>query len=259
MVSNSKTNAAVIVDRLGAHRDAVVHQENPLVAQGIWENCRPSPRDEIEGHIGQEWRDTYHLVCNLGTAAFVDDRARARLANSLPAKKVSNLQRLCIVRHMRSDPGLVVQKPSPAELHRDYVFAPTHSLHSELCMVLQVRCFLLPDVGFAHAGSVSAQDVVQEITLEEYRARTTPWSNSGQTDYGFDPSKCVMAHEVAFAPKGDHGANVSIWLDAHPVKLEQSQIKRSRKVSLSRSIFVTRYLCITYTVFLMTHALPMHS
>jgi hypothetical protein len=46
----------------------------------------------------------------------------------------------------------------------------------------------------------------------------------------YNPSKFVTAHEVAFAPKGEHCANVSIWFDALPVRLEQSQIKRSRRL-----------------------------
>ena len=35
---------------------------------------------------------------------------------------------------------------------------------------------------------------------------------------------------IAFGPKGDHFANVSIWFDVLPIKLEQSQIKRSRRL-----------------------------
>jgi hypothetical protein len=40
----------------------------------------------------------------------------------------------------------------------------------------------------------------------------------------------IMATEVAFAPKGEYNANVSIWFDAKPIQLEPSQIKRCRRI-----------------------------
>ncbi|KAL7537243.1 hypothetical protein ACHAXR_007688 [Thalassiosira sp. AJA248-18] len=233
----AKTNAQIIVDRLAAHRENVVHQENPIIAQSIWENCRPSHRRSNEerwsvsssGDNGrqsildmeQEWADTYSLVCNSGVSIFTGGIGKAI------SKKLTLLQKLCIVRLMRSSDGLFQQESSSSQLHRDYIFAPTHSLHSELCMILQVRFFLLIDVNFTRASELAPEYIVKEISFEEYKSRTTPWSATG---HGFDPSKCVVAHEVAFAPKGDHNANVSIWFDALPIKLEQSQIKRSRRL-----------------------------
>mmetsp|Transcript_543 Transcript_543/g.1198 ORF Transcript_543/g.1198 Transcript_543/m.1198 type:complete len:358 (-) Transcript_543:396-1469(-) len=94
-------------------------------------------------------------------------------------------------------------------------------------MILQDRYFLLLEVNFTSTSELSPEDVVKEISFDDYKSRTTPWSPTGHL---FDPSKCVTAHEVAFAPKGDHNANVSIWFNALPVKLEQSQIKRSRRL-----------------------------
>ena len=63
---------------------------------------------------------------------------------------------------MRGGPGPLGQDFG---LHRGYVFAPTHSLHSELCMVLQVRYFVLPEVDFANAAGISPGHVAREITL----------------------------------------------------------------------------------------------
>ena len=212
--ATSKTNARVIIDTLTIHNDNIVHQENPLVQQSIWEHCRPSQKGIItspSGHVDIEkaWLDTYRLCSNSGTTAFN--------VKKMMSEKVSELQKLCIVRKLRGGDSM---------LSRDYLFSPTHSLNSELCMILQERYFLLPDVSYTSVGDVSATDVVKEISSDEYEARTTPWT----IGHSFDPTKVVTAHEVAFAPKGDHSANVSIWFDAEPIKLEPSQIKRSRRL-----------------------------
>lgn len=220
------------MDRLGAHRDSTVHQENPLISQSIWENCRPShhgrgdhPGGTAKGILEseQEFRDTYDLVCNSNVSAFTGG-VRSK---SIPLRKVSELQKLCIVRllHTTDQEGL-----SPAEssqLHRDYVFTPTHSLHSELCMILQARYFLLADINYS-TGNVSSNDIVKEISLEEYTARTTPWSDS---EYSFNPGKVVTAHEIAFAPKGDNSANISVWFDVVPIKVSRSRIPIPRSNS----------------------------
>ena len=232
--ATAKTNAQIIVDRLGAHRDSVVHQENPLVAQSIWENCRPSHHGRGRGveyygnknsilELEQEWNDTYSLVCNSNVSIFTGG---VRPTN-IPLRKVSDLQKLCIVRAMYSSSSVQDAADSSSQLHRDYVFTPTHSLHSELCMILQARYFLLADVNYSSVSGLSPEDIVKEITYDEYECRTTPWAGG---EHRFDPSRVVAAHQVAFAPKGDHSANVSIWFDAQPVKLEQSQIKRSRRL-----------------------------
>jgi len=232
--ATSKTNAQIIVDRFSHFRESAVHQESPLIAQNIWENCRPSQHvcyqklDDASGssgsksilHMEQEWSDTYALVCNSGVPVFTGGR---RPPNESPTK-LSHLQKLCIVRLMHSSDGF--QQEASSQLHRDFVFSPTHSIHSELCMILQERYFLLLDVNFTSIADVSRKGIVKEMSAAEYNARTTPWSS---TRYEFDSSKCITAHEVAFAPKGDHTANVSIWFDARPIKLEQSQIKRSRR------------------------------
>ncbi|KAL7554600.1 hypothetical protein ACHAWF_018087 [Thalassiosira exigua] len=250
-LASSKTNAEIITDTLAAHRENSVHQENPLVAQTVWEGCRPSRRgihrDErfargsgepkTPEESEREWIDTYALVCNERVSAFAGESTSRvgapRKLSGDPAgtevpieqQKVSDFQKLCIAFVMRTRDGIDQDRGS-SELHRDYVFAPTHSLGSELCMILQVRYFLLPDVNFNVAG-VTPEDVAKEITFYEYRMMNTAWSNS---HIPFNPSRVVTAHEVAFAPKGDHGANVSIWFDAPPVSLEPSQIKRSRRL-----------------------------
>jgi len=157
------------------------------------------------------------------TSTFTRGRIRVRA----PSKKLSDLQKLCIAHAMRYSDGPFQQEPNCSRLHRDYIFAPTHSLQSELCMILQDRYFLLLDVNFTSAADISPDDIAKEISFDDYKYHTTPWSSM---EHSFDPSKYVTAHEVAFAPKGDHSANVSIWFDAFTVKLEQSQIKRSRRL-----------------------------
>ncbi|KAL3816379.1 hypothetical protein ACHAXA_000457 [Cyclostephanos tholiformis] len=233
--ATANTNAQVIIDRLAAHRESSVHQENFLIPQSIWENCRPSmsrelgrtssPSDDGIRSIldaEREWFDTYALVTNERVTIYNKEN---RHAMNPPIKKLSHLQKLCIVRLMRSDKEGT--NPS-SQLHRDYVFAPTHSLHSELSMILQVRYFVLLDVNFMHADEISPNEVVKEISYDEFKARITPCCITGMLRC--DPNKLVTAHEVAFAPKGEHFANVSIWFDSHPVRLEQSQIKRSRRL-----------------------------
>jgi hypothetical protein len=69
--------------------------------------------------------------------------------------------------------------------------------------------------------------------LDEYVARLTPWS---QTGVPYSPFKVVRGHEVAFSPKGDTACNFSIWFDEEPVRLEQTQIKRSRRIKQVRSL-----------------------
>ena len=237
--ASSKTSAPIVVDRLACHREGALHQENPLVSQNIWEHCRPSEQrggrthgaggarsDRLRGEgvlldVERVWSDTCALVCNSGVPAFAAGRAPA---STLP-RKLSDLQRLCIVHVMRGGDGPFQQGEYSSRLHRDFVFSPTHALCGELCMVLQARYFLL----LQHPPR-SACDIVKEISFEEYQARTTPWS----AGYPFDPRRCATAHEVAFAPKGDHGANVSIWFDARPVELEEGQVKRRRRLKQRR-------------------------
>ena len=244
--ATSHTNARVIIDRFGQHNDDVVHQENPLIAQSIWENCRPSQQAGVCNNntfssdtgntfldMGQAWGDTYQLVSNCGTSTFTGDTDTSKHPSSA---KLSDLQKLCIIRLLRGGDGLSCEKGS-SELHKDYTFAASHSLLSELCMILQTRYFLLLDVDFTSADNVSSNDIVEEISYEEFKYRTTPWSHSV---YPFNPSVCITAHEVAFSPKGDK-ANVSIWFDAEPIKLEPSQIKRSRRLKQKKKTKITNH------------------
>lgn len=239
--ASAKTNAQIIVDRFAAHRDCAVHQENPLIAQGIWENCRPSLRHNKSSQHGDEneisWKDTYALICNTAVPAFgsLNNTNITPSTRSL-SKKLSELQKLCIVSIMRGEDSTFISSSSGSGsgklhlLHRDYVFTPTHSLHSELCMVLQTRYFILHnDEGGDHQSISAAADkhsIVEEISFAEYKSRATPWNSS----YRLSKSKVVVATEVAFAPKGDSNANVSIWFEATPIKLEPSQIKRCRRL-----------------------------
>ncbi len=74
--ASAKTNAQIIVDRFAAHRDSAVHQENPMIVQGIGENWRPSVargnKQQQGGDVNEDvgWEDTYALVCNTGVPAF---------------------------------------------------------------------------------------------------------------------------------------------------------------------------------------------
>ena len=76
--ASAKTNAQIIVDRFAAHRDSAVHQENPMIVQGIWENCRPSVArgnkqqqgGDVNEDVGWDCReDTYAVVCFPGVAS----------------------------------------------------------------------------------------------------------------------------------------------------------------------------------------------
>ena len=243
--ATANTNALVIIDRHAGHREASIHQENFLVPQSIWENCRPSKSGEFGRRVASssppasdaewDWFDTYALVTNERVPIFA---GVSRHDVHAPYEKLSRLKKLCIVRHMRSED----ERSNPSsQYHRDYVFAPTHSLHSELCMILQERYFELPEVDFTYADGISHEIVAREISLAEYVARTrchmtgmSPYdSHKFVTAHEMSPCnshKFVIAHEVAFAPKGEHFANVSIWFDASPVRLEPSQIKRSRRL-----------------------------
>lgn len=241
------TNARVIVDPLILHNASAIHWANPLVPQTIWEHCRPSQRGSgfsratelVKTH--QEWIDTYRLVCNSGCSAFGDGGQDMK-----QVKKVDELHRLCIVRLMRI--GESPYSPSmsggssvqSSRLHEDYVFSPTHALYGELCMVLQSRYFLVLDVDFDNGDCVDVGDIVREISSDEHKARTTPWIHG----YYVDPSKVVMAHEVVFAPKGDHAANPSIWFDALPIQLGPAQIKRYRRLKQkSKTEIRSGYIC----------------
>jgi hypothetical protein len=216
-MATSKTNAQIIVDPQAAHRESAIHQENPLISQSIWQHCRPSLKEgkgSNGGASSSEFEDTYKIVCNTGIPVFhgVNDR---RHIQNLP-EKLSELHKLCIVEHFRTTQD------------RDFLYSPTHSLRGELCMILQTRYFRLED---AADGCVERDAIVQEISLDEYVARLTPWSPTG---IPYSPFKVVRGHEVAFSPKGDTACNFSIWFDEEPVRLEQTQIKRSRRIKQVR-------------------------
>jgi hypothetical protein len=218
-MATSKTNAQIIVDPQAAHRESAIHQENPLISQSIWQHCRPSLKESKgsgDDVSSTEFEDTYRIVCNAGIPVFygVNDR---RHNQNLP-EKLSELHKLCIVEHFRTTQD------------RDFLYSPTHSLRGELCMILQTRYFRLEDVA---DGYVERDAIVQEISLDEYVARLTPWS---QTGVPYSPFKVVRGHEVAFSPKGDTACNFSIWFDEEPVRLEQTQIKRSRRIKQVRSL-----------------------
>lgn len=84
--------------------------------------------------------------------------------------------------------------------------------------------------------NATKDSIVQEISFQDYTSRSTPWSTRG---IPYTPSEVVSVHEIAFAPKGDHGSNVSMWFDETPVSLEQSQIKRSRRMKQKHKTDVT--------------------
>ncbi len=229
-IATTKTNAKLIVDRLAAHRDSSVHQENPLINHSIWENCRPSQRGGVERggvhndvddplYFEQMWADTYALICN--DCMFISGVENVKL----PSQVITDLQKLCIVRLMHID-----HAQFQANHYRDYIFSPTHSLHSELCMILQTRYFFLPDVIFTNANDIRCEDLVKEITVDLYHKLGA----SVETK-----NKVITAYEVAFAPKGDHFANVTIWFSPCPVfNLEQSQIKSIRRLKQKKKILI---------------------
>jgi len=205
------TNAQILIDRLAAQRVSIIFQKNFLIPQSIWENCRN------EGSANSEWMDTYYLVCNYGIHSFLGRHVpRVR-----PIAKISHLQKLCMVHRIRSNEQV------SSQLYRDYVFAPTHSIQSELCMILQTCYFYLPRIQYTSVSQVPAEAVVRQISLDEYRKHTTPWSSSY---IHAEQGNFVIVHEVAFAPKGQHDSNLSFWFNTPAIKLEASQIKRSRRL-----------------------------
>jgi hypothetical protein len=239
-IATAKTNTKVIIDGHAAHRDSAVHQENPLIDQSIWENCRPSQRGVATDAVHQGvvsldwehvWSDTYSLVCNdcksiCREEKHVQKQGKEERVENEVTEELNSLQKLCIVRLMHIDP--MIQENH----YRDFIFAPTHSLHGELCMVLQTRYFFLPDVTFSNADDIRRDDVVKEVSMDRYHQLT-----AGQK---------IIAHEVAFAPKGDHFANVSIWFGADIVSLEQSQIKRNRKLKQKKKELIRNNHGITH-------------
>lgn len=154
-MASAKTNARIIVDRLAAHRENSIHQVNPLIPQSIWDNCRPSLCDrrnmKVSGidrtgnDIENEFEDTYALICNMNVPVFngIKDTKNNRHGEAGSSQKINELQRLSIVRLMHNGDGefqggdeAVVGgvKVKKSQLYRDFLFSPTHSLHSELCM-----------------------------------------------------------------------------------------------------------------------------
>ena len=177
-IATAKTNTKVIIDGHAAHRDSAVHQENPLIDQSIWENCRPSQRGVAtnavhRGVISHDWErvwsDTYDLVCNdckvCGEEKPVEKGEEKRVDNEV-TEALNRLQKLCIVRRMHIEP--IVQENH----YRDFIFAPTHSLRGELCMVLQTRYFFLPNVTFTSPDDVRRDDVVVEVSMDRYNQLT---------------------------------------------------------------------------------------
>jgi hypothetical protein len=154
-MASAKTNARIIVDRLAAHRENSIHQVNPLIPQSIWDNCRPSlcdrrnmkvyGIDRTDNDIENEFEDTYALICNMNVPVFngIKDTKNNRHGEAGSSQKINELQRLSIVRLMHNGDGefqcgdeAVVGgvKVKKSQLYRDFLFSPTHSLHSELCM-----------------------------------------------------------------------------------------------------------------------------
>ena len=214
-MATSKTNAQIIVDPLAAHRESATHQENPLITPSVWQHCRPSLKQAKVSNDGSEteFEDTYKLVCNTNVPIFLGNNERRHCQNDQSlSEKLSELQKLCIVEHFRKHQD------------RKFLYSPTSSMRGELCMILQTRYFRLNDTS---NDNVSRESIVHEISYEEYKARITPWSQNG---FPYSPFKVVCGHEVAFAPKGDTNCNFSIWFDEEPVRLEQTQIKRSRRI-----------------------------
>jgi hypothetical protein len=207
--ATGNTNAQILIDRLAAQRVSIIFQKNFLIPQSIWENCRN------EGSANSEWMDTYYLVCNYGIHSFLG----RHVPSVRPIEKISHLQKLCMVHRIRSSEQV------SSQLYRDYVFAPTHSIQSELCMILQTCYFYLPRIQYTSVSQVPAEAVVRQISLDEYREHTTPWSSSY---IHAEQGNFVIVHEVAFAPKGQHDSNLSFWFNTPAIKLEASQIKRSR-------------------------------
>ena len=61
-----------------------------------------------------------------------------------------------------------------SQLYQDYIFASTHTIHSELCMLLQTPYSIFLRVGCTHVAELTAKSVAREISIAKYSALTTP-------------------------------------------------------------------------------------
>jgi hypothetical protein len=184
-----------------------MHQENCLIPQSCWEICGS---DEMTN----EWTKTYNLVCNMGVNSF-----SGRHAPDGRIEQISHFKKLCLVLHMRD--GL-----ETPQLYQDYIFTPTHSIHSKLCMILWTLYFIFLRVGCTDVAELTADSVVREISIAEYSARTTPCSSAYVHS---EQGQFVIVHEVAFSPKGQHDPNLSFWFNTPAIVLDPSQFKRCRR------------------------------
>ena len=208
----------VIPDRLYHRTHNSVHQENPIIEPFVWDRCRPT-RPLKDGAKESEWQDTYDLVCNFGVPIFDPTKSNeTRLPEhnvSLNKKKLTELQKLCIVVSMHRAP-IISQNAAMAamaegenfESHLDFVHTRTHLLHGQPCTVLQTRHFRLMDLkpwtdSHYQGRVVSLEDIITEVSQREYNEYRS-----------ISPNAMIRADELVFDSKGKRSANLSTWFDA---------------------------------------------
>ena len=151
----NKKYGFTIPDRLYHHQLHSIRQTNPLVAPYIWENCRPArSNDESSTNDGErerslEWMDTYNLVCNAtgplrAVNMFSPPRKRRTgggfhcskiSSNNGPRLSLDELQKLCIVMHMRDI----------YNIYNDFNYAPSnceYGLFPQLMYVMFHLCLI---------------------------------------------------------------------------------------------------------------------
>ena len=119
-----KNSPCEIPDRLYHHHVSSMSQANPLIAQDIWENCRPFRLpDSVLATQSAELVDTYNLVCNRQADAEVyydlDNLPREFDVTMLR----DELRKLLVVLRMRSMHS--IRGNADQRKHLNFTFAPT--------------------------------------------------------------------------------------------------------------------------------------
>jgi hypothetical protein len=177
-VKPKRKELCVIPDALYHHRENSMFQHNPIVDYHTSKQF---------GNESNAFETSYNLVCNNHVPVF--DK---RFVLPVPSRKLSNVQKLCIVRAMQAGNG-------PA--YHNFTYQNKQSLQGQPCMILQTRYFRLPKLNTR--APINLEDIVHEVSSHEYNQLVM-----------VIPSMMVRADEIVFESKGKHNCNRSIWFDA---------------------------------------------
>jgi hypothetical protein len=223
-------------------------QVNPVIAQGIWEYCRPFSLPDSVRATSAEFVHTYNFVCNRQADKKVDDPDNlSRVFDKTMLRELDReLRKLLIVLHMRSMHSSI-RGNADQKKHLNFTFAPTEceyfsfgdllsllqckcilsltlhciiidslqSLHrkginDQPCMLIQTGHFYIQDMNLLRKSSSSNNEYVN-LSLENLVVEITAQEyNAGKgSNY---PDNYVCACEVAFDSKGQPSCNLSMWV-----------------------------------------------